>query len=164
MYQIADALYVGPFASPVRLPSLRRAQITHLLNVSEAPSMATVEGDGFREVAWHPVMDLTPIAATMAVECLETLHRMVCEPDARVYVHCIAGQNRSPTIVWLYYVACGFAPETARDLIERRVPDAVPGHSVLISTELLQAVLSHGKERFLPHPCESALQPFGLSD
>ena len=56
----------------------------------------------------------------LALTCLATLHRMVCESEARVYLHCIAGQNRSPTVLWLYLVACGLPPEQAKVIIEAR--------------------------------------------
>ena len=35
---------------------------------------------------------------------------MVIEPDSQVYIHCIAGQLRSPTALWLYLMACGVPP------------------------------------------------------
>lgn len=157
MYQVSQAIYIGPFLSPKRLESLREARISHVLNVSEAASVIGADGSPLREVAWHPMFDLEPISIDAATACLGTLHRMVCEPSARVYVHCIAGQNRSPTIVWLYFVACGLSPDDARELIERHVPDSVPGHGALVSRQLIAAAQAHGQRRFLPHPREAVL-------
>ncbi|REK11161.1 MAG: hypothetical protein DWQ37_14600 [Planctomycetota bacterium] len=144
-------MYLGPFASPARMVQLSEASITHVLNVGEAPSVLATGRDAIREVAWHPIVDLERIPFETAITCLETLHRMVCVPESRVYVHCVAGWNRSPTVVWLYLVACGIEKATARKLIERNAPDAVPCHSKLIDDTLVEAVRRHGKAHFLPH-------------
>lgn len=157
MYQVSETIYIGPFVSPKRLDSLREAEISHVLNVSEAASVIGADGSPVRELAWHPLFDLEPILIDAALACLSTLHRMVCEPSARVYVHCIAGQNRSPTVVWLYFIACGISPDDARELIERRVPDSVPGHSELVSVQLIAAAQAHGQRHFLPHPRQEVL-------
>ena len=79
-------------------------------NVSDTPSVLRAGSRQFREVAWHPVVDRQRIPDGDAISCLTTLHRMVCEEGARVYVHCVAGWSRSPTVVWLYLVACGVSP------------------------------------------------------
>src|SRR5215208_1596395 len=102
MFHITRSLWFGPFASPQREARLLDAGITDLLNVSEAPSILTANNNRFREIAWRPIMDLERIPDESAISCLSTLHRMICEYDAQVYVHCIAGWNRSPTVVWLY--------------------------------------------------------------
>ena len=135
------------------------AGVTHLLNVGEAPSVLSITDGPFREIAWHPVADLERIPDELASSCLTTLHRMVCEPDARVYVHCVAGWNRSPTMVWLYLVACGLPPESARALIEAHAPDAVPGHARLVDSALVERVQGLGRQSFFPHPRPEALVP-----
>jgi protein-tyrosine phosphatase len=130
VFRITSAIWLGPFASPKRELELIAAGVTHVLNVGEAPSV--IAAGNFRDVAWHEIADLTRIPDDQAIACLSTLHRMVCESDARVYVHCVAGWNRSPSVVWLYLVACGLSPQEARSLIERGAPDAIPGHPQLV--------------------------------
>jgi len=87
------------------------------------------------------------------------LHQMVSESDARVYVHCIAGLNRSPTIAWLYLVACGLLPDDATRMIEMRSPDSIAPHPKLVDARLIGAMQKLGAERFLPHPRMDALSP-----
>jgi protein-tyrosine phosphatase len=89
--------------------------------------------------------------------CLSSFHRMICEPDSKIYVHCIAGQNRSPTIAWLYLVGCGVSPRDAKAMIERSSPDAIPGHSKLVDDQLIAAVIKLGEQQFLPHPRPAVL-------
>lgn len=159
LFPITRGLWLGPFAGPERRPALVEAGITHLLNVGEAPSVLGAADGPFREVAWHPIVDLERIPDDRASACLITLHRMACEPRARVYVHCIAGQNRSPTVLWLYLVACGLRPDAARGIIETRAWDAVAGHARLIDAALVESVQRLGSRSFVPHPRPEAIEP-----
>jgi hypothetical protein len=145
-YWITHRLAQGPFAGEARCDSLRANGITHILNVSEAPSIARAEAGGFLEVLWEPLDDFTRIPISKAIACIETLHRTLAEPHHKVYIHCIAGQQRSPTILWLYFLACGLEPLAAKELIESCNHDATPGHSLFVDHELVRSVIRHGTE------------------
>lgn len=160
VFPITSSLWLGPFASPQRCATLVAGGVTHLLNVGEAPSVLTPADGPFREVVWHPITDLERIPDELAAQCLATLHRMICEPEARVYVHCIAGWNRSPTVVWLYLIACGLSDDEARGLIAQSAHDAVPGHSRLCDATLIASMRANGAASFQPHPRPEALEPF----
>lgn len=151
IFQVTNSLWIGPFASPERKSALVAAKISHILNVGEAPNALSADDGDFREIAWHPIEDLVRVPESLAITCLETLHRMISSADANVYVHCIAGQNRSPSVVWLYLVACGVPGHTAKSLIERGAPDAIPAHPKLVDTDLIEFVTQFGRQRFLPH-------------
>jgi hypothetical protein len=84
---------------------------------------------------------------------------MTCEADSHVYVHCVAGHLRSPTILWLYLIACGIAPEEAREWITTRSPDAAPGGSRMIDESHIEFARQHGLANFQPHPRREALAP-----
>ena len=157
IFGITRSLWLGPFASPERQAALISVGITHILNVGEAPSVLFASDGFFREIAWHPIMDLERIPNVLVVDCLRTIHRMVCQPDSRVYVHCIAGWNRSPTVVWLYLIACGFPAAHARAVIEAQAPDAVPGHRSLVDDQLVNDIQEIGRSLFQPHPRPEAL-------
>ncbi len=157
-FEITRVILQGPFASPERAAALRKANVTHLFNVGEAPNVLTCR-DGFAEVLWTPIEDLVRIPDDTTLACLDHLHRMACLPGSRVYVHCVAGWNRSPTIVWLYLVACGVTPDAAREIIARRTLDAVPGHTKLVDAKLIDLVQRHGQRNFLPHGRPEALAP-----
>lgn len=150
VFWITRRLALGAYASEARAEYLLAQGVTHILNVSESASVVDVRSGGFRQVADRAIADLERIPDADALACLDTLHEMLQEPGSKVYVHCIAGQNRSPTIVWLYLVACGIAPAEAKELIEKRTLDAVPGHAKLIDEALVQLVQAHGLARYLP--------------
>jgi protein-tyrosine phosphatase len=147
----------GPFASEKRLGELRALRISHILNVGESPNLLGHE-HGFAQVSWLPIEDLRRIPDHIAIECLDTLHQMVCVENSKVYVHCVAGWNRSPAIVWLYLVSCGVEKSVAKVMIESRSYDAIPCHPELLDAELVSTVICHGSKRFLPHPRPEALQ------
>src|SRR5688572_26055870 len=101
MFRITECLSVGPFASVERAGKLLAAGVTHVLNVSDGPSEVSVES-GFAGVAWVPMSDSKRLAPATAIWAINTLHQLASVPDAHVYVHCVMGMIRSPTILWLY--------------------------------------------------------------
>src|SRR5215471_12464039 len=122
MFRITECLSVGPFPPPEHAEKLLAAGVTHILNVSDVPSMVS-SANGFVEVAWVPMSDSRRLQHTTAVQALDTLHKLVSVPDSHAYVHCIAGQIRSPAILWLYLIALGVPLQDARDWIENRSPN-----------------------------------------
>lgn len=147
----------GDFASERNLSELRRASITHIVNVGESPNQLHPEDGPFVRLAWCPIEDLVLIPEDAALECLEVLHTATCDGDSNVYIHCVAGWNRSPTILSLYLLACGVERGIASKLVSQASYDAVPFHSKLINEELLKSVVKHGHSSFLPHKRPQAI-------
>jgi hypothetical protein len=163
MFRITECLSVGPFASPERAPRLLAAGVTHVLNVSDGPSVVTAD-TGFAEVAHVPMHDSLRLPLFTMTWALDTLHRLASAPGAHVYVHCMAGQLRSPTILWLYLIALGVPPDDARDWIESHSPDAVAGHHRMVDHEHVLLAQKHGLANFFPHPRPNLIVPFPLAD
>lgn len=159
VFPITKRIAQGQFTTPTRATVLRDQQITHVLNVSDAPSIIKASEFGFEQVVDVPVTDLQTLSASTAIRAIDALHAMLSEPDSKAYIHCIAGHNRSPTILWLYFVACGLSPGDAQTLIEIRSPDAVAGHSLLINDNLVTRIQAHGKSHCTPLPDAAILDP-----
>lgn len=157
IYTLTPGIAQGRFATPTLIDSLRAAGVTHILNVCESAPLFDREAGPFSEIAWHPHADdqLLPEAEILAT--LDTLHRMICQPGSVVYVHCVAGWMRSPTVVWLYLLACGQDARMAAREIAKRNYEARPGHPDLVDEGLLDRVRSHGRTRYLPHPRPEAI-------
>jgi hypothetical protein len=145
---VSKRLFLGPFLTPTRAAYLRTLGVTHVLNVGEAPSVVTPNVDRFIAIRDCANTDLALIPGDAAIRCITTLHEMLQQPTAKVYVHCIAGQNRSPTILWLYLIARGMPATDAKALIECHAPDAVPGHKSLADDPLVSIIKEHGRAHF----------------
>ena len=128
-YWITSRIAVGRYLTPERGRFLRDRGITHILNVGENPSIVHRQDIGFSDIVDLPIVDLQRIPDETAKTCIDTIQTMLLSaPESKVYVHCLAGQNRSPTVVWLFLVACGLDAKQGQQLITNRIYDAVPGH------------------------------------
>jgi len=159
VYWITKRIAQGQFATPERAAILREQGITHVLNVGEGRSIIDAYDFGFDAVVDVPVVDLQLIPTDIAIAAMDALHDMLTVPHNRAFIHCIAGQNRSPTILWLYFLACGLDDDAARTLIANRSPDAVPGHGRLIDGNLVTAAKLHGRSHYLPLADQTVLEP-----
>jgi len=147
---VTKRIFLGPFLTRTRAAYLRELGVTHALNVGEAPSVVTPSSCGFAEIRDRAIVDLVLIPDDVAIDCLDQLHQMLRTSGSRVYVHCIAGQNRSPTVVWLYLIACGMTRDKAKAIVEAASPDAVPGHKTLADGRLASMVEDYGRDNFQP--------------
>jgi hypothetical protein len=150
---LTDRIAFGRFATPERAAFLRSRGITHILNVSDAPSVIEAQQFGFDDVINQPIEDLSRISDDLVFQCCDVIDSVLRSSfHHKIYVHCTAGQNRSPTMVWLFLIACGTEPETAKRMIVSQSPDAVPGHNALVDDELIARVVERGQARNLAMP------------
>jgi hypothetical protein len=115
--------------------------------VSDSRSLPETLSAGFREVVFIPIADCVPIDPDTLAETLATLDRLFLAPQPRVLVHCLAGQNRSPTIIWLFLRSLGVNSTVAKELIEAASMDAVGGHPLLWDNHTIAAMVSHRLSR-----------------
>jgi hypothetical protein len=164
MYRITECLSIGPFASPERAVKLLAAGVTHVLNVSDGPSEISAGEGSFAGVAWVPMSDSRRLMPSTAIWAIGTLHQLASVPGSHVYVHCVAGLIRSPTILWLYLIALGVPPDDARDWIEERRPAAVAGHDRMVDHEHVLLAQKYGLAHFFPHPRADLITPFPITE
>ncbi len=159
VYWITHRIAQEAFVTDARAEYLLAEGITHVLNVSDAPSVVAATNGGFKGVRDCPVRDLERIPDDVAIHCLDSLHAMLGDHGSKVYIHCTAGQNRSPVVLRLYLVACGLSRDDAAKLITDRSPDAVPTHSRLLDDQLVSVVRRHGQDNLLPLPDAGLVLP-----
>jgi hypothetical protein len=150
VFWITPCIAQGAYPEPATIQHLLAHNVTHIFNVGTAPLGKDVSSPPFREVIWRPFEDLIRIPDEVAIDCVGVLFQSLSADDSKVYIHCVAGQNRSPTILWLFLIACGLSPDDAKSAIEDRTLDAVAGHSKLIDDALVKTIQEHGKRNFQP--------------
>lgn len=160
MYRITPCLSVGPYPHGDRVAALVAANVTHVLNVSNSHSDTATLNANFREVCDVPMLVDGRLPEADVLHALDQLVRMTAESPAHVYVHCVYGQQRSPTVLWLFLVACGVDPEAARLMIETRAPAATAGHPRLVGPEIVTAVRQHGSENGFHRVNENVVTPY----
>jgi len=128
--------------------------VTHVLNLGESPSP---RAPGL-VVVERRFEDLVRIPDDVALACLDDIHRWLTEPASRVLVHCVMGQHRSPTIVWLYMLAQGMEPLKARRRVEAVWNRSWPGHPLLVDTALVALVERHDEAVHRATRAEDALE------
>jgi protein-tyrosine phosphatase len=148
IFPVTDRILLGRFLTPDRAKLLPGLSVTHVLNVSDAPSVVSAADAGVREIVDLPIEDLRQLPVEAIEDALVAIHRILHENEGTVLVHCTACQNRSPTIVWLYLIASGMEPDQAAAMITSVVRDAVPGHSSLVSSELVEWARRLGDKLF----------------
>ena len=146
VHTITPRIYLGPFLTPERAAYLLASGVTHVLNVSDASSIVQPCREGIGRIEECPLVDLTIIPDAVAIRCIDLMYAALRTPEAKIYVHCIAGQNRSPTAIWLFLVACGESSAEARRMIEAKSLDAVPGHKALVNGRLIELAVQRGSE------------------
>ncbi len=146
VFPITTRIAIGRFATPDRCAFLQEKGITHILNVSDAESLASIRNAGFAEVKDIPIDDYVRIPTEQALNAVQTLHATLNLPGSQIYLHCIAGQIRSPTVLWLYLVGLGMGKTPAKQMIVNRCPDAQPGHNTLVDATLVKAINDWGRK------------------
>ena len=159
VFWITKRIAQGQFATPKRAEVLRQQRVTHVLNVGEGQSVISAEQFGFQEVRDCPVVDLQRIPDDVAKSAMDAMHSMLSSPGSRLFIHCVAGQNRSPSILYLYLVACGMPSDEACILITDHSPDAVPRHGQMVDDRLVAMARIHGAESYRPIQDLEVLEP-----
>ncbi len=151
IYWITRAIAQGGYPDETDCRLLRAGGVTHLFNFDLPYLDAELfKQMGFSGIVWKPIVDGRLIPKPVLLDCLDAIHQSLMLEGSKIFVHCHAGINRSPTILSLYFVACGIEPVAACKLIESASPYAVPGHPALCDASYVEFVQRHGREKYLP--------------
>lgn len=159
IFWITKCIAVGPYPEERQHGLLQKHGITHVVNVSEYRNNFYDAYVDIFKIAWIPIEDLQKIPHQLLKRCLETIHTFLQDDKSNVYIHCVAGQNRSPNIIWLYLISCGVCPEQARSFITRATLDAVVGHPLIVDAKHIDVAKKHGDKNFLPLQRPDIVQP-----
>lgn len=134
IYRITDQIFVGQYPKAESFLRLQQLGVTTILNVSGG----TYSQAGF-SVVNVPVQDLVELPLPTTDQIVTVIAGVVRRGE-RIYVHCIAGQNRSPGSVFLGLLALGKSEGEAVRLIEDSTLDAVPRHEAIITDRVVSHV------------------------
>ena len=139
IYKITDNVYVGQYPKDDAFKTLKDIGITTILNVSGG----NYESMDFT-VKNVPVVDLVEMPLSIADDIVNIIRGAV-NSGGKIYVHCIAGQNRSPGSVFIGLLALGYNENTAIELIEDSTLDSVAKHDKIITDK----VVAHIKKKYV---------------
>jgi protein-tyrosine phosphatase len=111
--QITSQIYQGGWLRPQHIPELVQLGITHVLNL-DLPSTDPLPLDEVN-ITLHnvPVRDYCLMTPQLVRKIIEVIDTSLSSPGHKIYIHCVVGVSRSPTITWLYLIHTGLSPEDA---------------------------------------------------
>ena len=111
--QITSQIYQGSWLLPRHIPELIQLGITHILNLDlpyEDPLPFVQANLTLHNVFIRDQCLMTP---QLVRDALDVIDKSLSSPGHKIYIHCIEGVSRSPTITWLYLIHRGLSPEDA---------------------------------------------------
>jgi len=111
--QITSRIYQGGWIVPQDIPELVQLGITHILNLDlpYEDSLAFREANLTLGNLYIP--DYCLMKPQLVREVIDVIEESLSSPSHKLYIHCIVGVSRSPTVSWLYLIHTGFSPEEA---------------------------------------------------
>ena len=97
VYKITDEIYQGAFPTDSTREYLASIGVTSFLNVSGEE----IDSSKGQECLSIPFRDGQTIPKKCIKQCLEYIDRCI-KNAKKVFVHCTAGQNRSPTLITFF--------------------------------------------------------------
>jgi len=133
--KIDERIYQNGYIGAEEAELLKSMGITDILNLDLyyfRPERIHAVGLRIRHVL---VNDMYPMNDEMALKVVTQFHEALTPPPSKLYVHCNAGTSRSPTAIWLYYLALGIPDAEATERIQSvaeylTAPDPVLVHKL----------------------------------
>ncbi len=111
--QITSRIYQGGWLRPQYIAELVQLGITHVLNLDlpyDDP-LPLIEAN----IILHNVYirDQCLMTPQLVRDAIAAIDESLSLPEHKIYIHCIEGVSRSPTVTWLYLIHSGLSPEDA---------------------------------------------------
>jgi len=133
--QITPQIYQGGWLRSHHVPELVQLGITHVLNLDtpSADPLPLAEAN----ITLHnvPVRDYCLMTPQLVREVMEIIDQVLSSPHHKIYIHCVVGVSRSPTIAWLYLIYKGLSPEDATAKIKP--------NPALFDTGIVRQLMAH---------------------
>ena len=116
--RIDDRIYQNGYIGAEEAEVLKSMGITDILNLDLyyfRPERIEAVGLRIRHLL---VNDMYPMTDEMALKVVGEMREALTPPSSKLYVHCNAGTSRSPTAIWLYFLALGIPDSEASKRIE----------------------------------------------
>ncbi len=132
--QITLQIYQGGWPLPQDVPLLVNLGITHVLNLDhpyEDPGPFVEANFTLYNLF---IRDACLMLPQLVREAIDVIEQSLSSPHHKIYIHCIEGVSRSPTITWLYLIHKGLSPEDAAEKIRP--------NRLLYDTRLVQQLIA----------------------
>jgi protein-tyrosine phosphatase len=111
--QITPQIYQGGWLRPQHIPELVQLGITHVLNLDLPSTDPLPLAEADITLLNIPVRDYCLMTPQLVREVMDLIDQSLSSPHHKIYIHCVVGVSRSPTIAWLYLIHKGLSPEDA---------------------------------------------------
>ena len=111
--QITPQIYQGGWLRPHHIPELVQLGITHVLNLDLPSTDLLPLAEANIRLHNIPVRDYCLMTPQLVREIMDVIDKSLSSPAHKIYIHCVVGVSRSPTIARLYLIHKGFSPEDA---------------------------------------------------
>lgn len=116
--KITPRIYQGGWLRPEHIPELVQLGITHILNLDLPSTDPLPLSEASITLHNVTVEDHRLMRSPLVQEVMEVIDRTLSFPGHKIYIHCVEGVNRSPTVAWLYLIHTGLSPEEATSIIK----------------------------------------------
>jgi len=111
--QITSRIYQGGWIVPQDIPELVQLGITHILNLDLPYEDSLAFREAHLTLRNLYIPDYCLMKPQLVREVIDVIEESLSSPSHKLYIHCIVGVSRSPTVSWLYLIHTGFSPEEA---------------------------------------------------
>ncbi|UCE33832.1 MAG: dual specificity protein phosphatase family protein [Deltaproteobacteria bacterium] len=139
--QITSQIYQGGWLRPQDIPELVQLGITHVLNLDlpyTTDPLPFVEANITVHNAY--IRDHCLMLPQLVREVIEVIDRSLSSPGNKIYIHCVEGVSRSPTITWFYLIYTGLSPEEAAAKVK---PNPVLYNATVVQQVIANRPVTH---------------------
>lgn len=153
--QITNQIFQGGWILPRDIPELVRLGITHILNLDLPYADPVPFAEANISIHNIHVLDHCLMKPQLIREVMGLIDGCLSSSRHKIYIHCVAGVSRSPTVAWLYLIHAGFSPEEASTRVRP--------NPVMYDARTVQELMAH-RRPFSASSLSSGMEDFLRDD